>query len=253
MPPVTLGLQLWTLRHKCEADFFGTLEAVARGGWKFIEPYEFYGADVRELARVLDSTGLALCSSHVSLELLMGDLDRVMDEHELLGCRRILCPWLEEKDREGDGAFERIGRILRPAGERLAARGFELGYHNHEFEFTLASNPDGLSRILAAAEPYPLFSQLDTYWVSYAGLDAVEYMRGLGPRLKSVHLKDGDPAAGTFSPVGKGRVGMERIIPAALDMGVNHFVVEQDETDGDPLDACKESLAVLAELGLGVE
>jgi sugar phosphate isomerase/epimerase len=42
-------------------------------------------------------------------------------------------------------------------------------------------------------------------------------------------------------PVGDGAVGYERILPAALDVGVEWLIVEQDEVDGPPFDAVQRS------------
>ena len=52
-------------------------------------------------------------------------------------------------------------------GEKMHARGFELLYHNHEFEFTQAGNPNGLEIILNQCAPERLGSELDVYWAAY--------------------------------------------------------------------------------------
>lgn len=245
-----VGVQLWTLRNECERDFFGTLEHVAQAGYRWIEPFQFYDADIHELARVLKDNGLGLISSHVSLDRLEGELDRVMDEHEALGCKHIVAPWLSEERRQAPDLFESLGRSLNLIGEKLRARGFTLEWHNHDFEFGLVKNPDGIQRILANSKPENLTAQLDTFWVSYSGIEPVGYMKQLGPRLTSVHLKDGFPHQEKFTPVGKGSIDMPAVIRAGREMGVRAFVVEQDECEGSVFDAIRESLDFLRSHGL---
>jgi sugar phosphate isomerase/epimerase len=41
--------------------------------------------------------------------------------------------------------------------------------------------------------------------------------------------------------VGDGAVGYERILPAALEAGVEWLIVEQDEVDGPPFEAVQRS------------
>lgn len=244
-----IALQLWTMRDLCQADFFGTLRRVAETGYRWIEPYDFYGANIGELARVMGDCGLGMMSSHVAIERLETELDRVMDEHEALGCRTIICPWLDEERRARPGVFESVGRFLGEIAPRLAECGFRVGYHNHDFEFTLAQNPDGLRRVLDQA-PGVILAQLDTYWAQATGRDPAEYLETLAGRLVSVHLKDGFPARGEFTPTGSGEIDMPRVIAAARRLGAQSVVVEQDETQGDHWAAIRASLDFLRALGL---
>ena len=50
-----------------------------------------------------------------------------------------------------------------------------------------------------------------------------------------MHVKDfASREPGSFAPVGDGEVGYERVVPAAVEAGVEWLLVEQDETDGPP-------------------
>jgi sugar phosphate isomerase/epimerase len=61
-----------------------------------------------------------------------------------------------------------------------------------------------------------------------------------------VHVKD-LRSRGTreFCPVGDGAVGFERVLPAAVELGVEWLLVEQDEIDGPPSEAVARSLAAV--------
>lgn len=244
-----IALQLWTLRDFCEADLYGTLSRVAETGYHFIEPYDFYGADVARLAAHLRSLGLGVISSHVSIERLETELDLVMDEHEALGCDMLICPWLDEERRARHAAFEHVGRFLASISPRLADRGFRIGYHNHDFEFILASHPDGFRRVLDEA-PGAILAQLDTYWAHATGHNPAEYLETLEGRLVSVHVKDGFPARHEFTPTGSGEIDMPPVLAAARRLGAESIVVEQDECGADPWAAIRASLDYLRAAGL---
>ncbi|MBI1784459.1 sugar phosphate isomerase/epimerase [Candidatus Sumerlaeota bacterium] len=248
---IAVGVQLWTLREECQRDIWGTLEKIAQVGYRWIEPYSLYGIDAHEFARVLKDMGLKVVSSHVDFDALVNGLDRVMADHEELECHTIVCPWLDESRRAGPEAFEKVGRTLHTIGGKLRTRGYVFLYHNHDFEFKLASNPDGLQRILGQGDPRNLAIQLDTYWVSHAGFNPVDYLKGIAGRVRSIHLKDGNPAEGTFAPVGQGKLDMPSIIAAGRELGVRNFIVEQDiHYKMTAIESIRLSLEYLREQGL---
>ena len=248
---IAVGVQLWTLREECQRDIWGTLEKIAQVGYRWIEPYTLYGIDAHEFSRVLKDMGLRVVSSHVDFDALVNSLDRVIADHEELECHTLICPWLDESRRQGSDAFEKVGRILNGIGSKLRTRGYSLLYHNHDFEFTLARDPDGFQRILAQADPRNLGAQLDAYWVSHAGFNPIEYLRGVAGRVRSIHLKDGDPAAGTFTPVGQGKLDIGSLVSAGRELGVQTFIVEQDiHNKLTAIESIRLSLDYLREQGL---
>ncbi len=173
-----------------------------------------------------------------------------MSDHEALECRTIVCPWLDESERKSPEDFDRIGKILNGIGTKLRTRGFRFLYHNHDFEFTVAQNPDGLARILAQTDPRNLSAQLDVYWAYSTGHDPVKMIGELGPRLASLHLKDGRPAEQIFTPVGQGALDFPAILKAGIERGVLSFIVEQDTHASTPTESVRQSLEYLRQLGL---
>lgn len=243
---IPISLQLYTVRDACERDYKGALEAVAAAGYRWIELFGgFYGMKPGELKRLLAGMGLGITSAHVDLEMLETELEQVMDEYEAVGCRTLVCPWLSEERRRQPDVFERLGAFLDDAGELLRARGMKLAYHNHDFEFTLAKDPDGLHQILTQCDPDNLSLEPDVYWLAYAGLDPADYMRRLGSRVILIHLKDGNLKKQTFSPLGEGDVDLPSVIEVGRELGVEAFVVEQDFHSGSPFDSIRASLEYL--------
>ena len=91
-----------------------------------------------------------------------------------------------------------------------------------------------------------LFLELDLGWAWTAGVDPVTLLRRARGRCPLVHVKDFASAEGReFRPVGEGAIDYGRILPAAVDAGVEWLLVEQDETDGPALEAVERSLAAV--------
>jgi sugar phosphate isomerase/epimerase len=245
----TIGVQLYTVRDSCRRDFLGTLHAVAGVGYPAVEGFgSVFGAPHLEVRRTLDELGLVMPSAHVPLEGLEGRLDEAIDLWGGLGCHTLVCPWVDEATRTGPGAWERLGDRLDRVGERLRAQGLALAYHNHDFE--LANGDDGLARLLGSARPEHLGLELDAFWIEHAGRDPVAYLRGKADRVRLAHLKDGRHRPLAFRPLGEGEVNLPGFIEAATAAGVSVLYVEQDESDGDPLEALRRSAAMLRRLGL---
>ena len=249
MPAPVVGVQLYTVRTACREDFLGTLRRVRALGYAAVEGFwSLHGADPSETRRTLEAEGLAMPSAHVDLDTLERRLDEAVALWGGLGCRTLVCPWVDEATRTGDDAWERLGDRLDSIGERLRSQGLRFAYHNHDFE--LAGGVDGLGRILARSTPERLSLELDVFWVRHAGRDPAAYLREKGDRVHLVHLKDGRHQPLEHTPLGEGEVDLRAAIDAASAAGVEAFYVEQDECDGDPFEALRRSAAALVRLGL---
>lgn len=236
-----VGLQLYTLRNETAKDFRGTLTRVAEMGYQGVELAGNGGLSADEMLRVLEETGLKVYGSHVGLDQLERNLAEVISYHKKIGCEFLVCPWLPE-DRRPDGhSYRRLGRMLTELGRACADAGLQLCYHNHDFEFHLFDGAYGLDLLFAAADARFVQAELDLYWVKYAGLDPVEYLKRLKGRCPLVHLKD-MAADGGFTEVGEGTQDWPGIFAAAEAAGVRYYVVEQDDCRYPPLESVRISL-----------
>jgi sugar phosphate isomerase/epimerase len=83
-------------------------------------------------------------------------------------------------------------------------------------------------------------------------------MKLLGHRLKMLHLKDRakgfpisydmNPDSGHFVPLGKGTLDWPAILAEGERLGVEHYFLEQDQTQGPAIDAVRESYRYLSKL-----
>ena len=262
-----IGVQLYTLRHEMrdglENGLHRLLELARDCGYRWVELFGgLHEMEARQLKDTLDTLGLGVVASHLAIETLEAeDLGKVLDDHQIIGCDSVVCPWLPPDRRGGRERYRELGRTLDRIGYRFKARGMRLGYHNHDFEFTTDTEDgrelDGLREILAQATHPALFAEIDVYWLAFAGIDPVAYLHRIAHRVGLVHLKDGwvpprgerRPAEDArFAPLGDGDVDIAAVVAAALRLEVPALIVEQDHCEGAPTDAIRRSLEYLEPL-----
>ena len=236
-----VGLMLYTLRTECERDLAQTLRDVAALGYEGVEFWQLHGEEPGRVRGWLDELGLVAVGRHAPLEELEGDLAPLAAELDALGSDRVVLSFIEPEV----AAVERIAAIARAA----ANAGLRLGFHNHAAELRpLAGGSNFLAR-LGGLPPDLLWFELDLGWGWFAGDDpAAELARAAG-RCPLVHVKDfADREGPHFVPVGQGAVDYGRLLPAAVQAGVEWLLVEQDEVAGPPLEAVASSLETVRRL-----
>src|SRR6187431_3519872 len=62
-----IGVQLYSVRDRMEKDFAGTLEGVAKIGFKEVEFAGYYNRAPEEVRSIIDRLGLRAPSSHIGL------------------------------------------------------------------------------------------------------------------------------------------------------------------------------------------
>jgi sugar phosphate isomerase/epimerase len=245
-----VGLMLYRIRAECSRDFAGSLRRVASLGYDGVELFDLHGHDAATVRAWLDELGLAVAGRHAGLGELEDDLPRLADELRVLGSDRIVLSWIDppQTAAEGRAACERVEAVARSVQEH----GLRFGFHNHWAEVPKLDGGESVLEQLRWLPADVLWFELDLGWAWEAGADPVELLLRMRGRTPLVHVKD-LAARGTreFRPVGEGAVGYERVLPAAVELGVEWLLVEQHETDGPPFDAVARSLsAVRAAIGV---
>lgn len=235
-PSLPLAVQMYTLRDDCARDFEGTLRAVSRIGYRGVELAGWNGMSAMDLRKLLDSLQLMPVAQHVGYDQLRNLKEDFIQDSIQLGMPYWVCPYLAEGDREGVEAYREVARVLNDVGAKLKARGIQLCYHNHAFEFERFEERTALQWIFDTAAVDHLHAELDVYWVKKGGEDPLDWIRRLGKRCALLHLKDMRDD-GSFAEVGAGNLDFSAILEMAVHSGVRGFVVEQDVCPGPPLDS----------------
>jgi sugar phosphate isomerase/epimerase len=239
-----IALQLYTVRDLAGNDFPGTLEKVAKIGYKAVEFAGFWGQSAKEVRKLLDDLDLKCISSHADFEQLQNRLAETLDFHQQIGCPFIVCSTIPVAWRQnGAEGFKRFGTRLSEIGAQIKKSGMQLCYHNHDFEFKIEEEKFLIDHFLDSADPDLVKAEVDVYWIQYGGADPIDFLRDHSGRCPLLHIKDmtaGEKRA--FAPVGTGILNMPGIMRAAPKAGAVWYIVEQDQADGDMLQAITVSL-----------
>lgn len=239
-----VGLMLYSVRSECSQDLEATLRAVAEIGYEGVELFDLHGHAAAQVREWLDAYELTPCGRHASLGTLETGLEELAAEAQLLGTGRVVLGWIEPPGSNED-ALALAARIARIA-EEARSLGLELGFHNHDGELR---ELEGGGTFLDELLDLPVFLELDLGWAWWAGVDPVDLLERTRGRVPLVHVKDfRTRGERSFCPVGDGSVDYGRIAPAAVSIGVEWLLVEQDEADGSALDAARRSHEALTSM-----
>jgi len=249
LKPKPVGLQLYTVRELFSKDPMGTLEKVAKIGYREVE-YGGGGYDKMDhaaLRKTMDRLGLKSPSLHIGYEALGGDFDGAVKMAKTLGADTVILPYMTAEQRNAESWKAAVANFNRWA-EQLKKVGLDFAYHNHDFEFT--TKPDGRSlydMLLADADPALVKLELDLFWVIAAGEDPKAIIKRNPGRIYAYHVKD-RTADGKMTSVGKGVIDFADIFTLNGTAGVKHFYVENDQSPAPYLPDIQTSFATLSRL-----
>ena len=236
-----LSVQLYSVRDAFAADPAATLSRLAEIGFSQVEPYGV----VENLAvlRGLPEFGLSAPTAHA--RLIGADQKAVFAAAAECGIGVVIDPMVKSEQWQEPAAIAATAAALNDAAKVAAEHGVTVGYHNHWWE--LESRIGGRSALEVFAEHLDpaLVLEVDTYWATAGGADAPALLRGLGDRVRAIHVKDGGLATDASGqvPAGQGRVPVADVLAAAPGA---LRVVEFDRYDGDIFEGLAASLAFLA-------
>ena len=232
-----IGLNLYSIRNliQNESDFRKTLIALKAGGYTYIQ-LSGCPLDYSTIKNVTDEVGMPIKLTHVPLQRLKEDLENLIKDHELLGCPNIgLGAYVTEVYVDKNRFYSEIEQLEKIA-EKINRAGCKFFYHNHHNEFFKHDGKTNYDYIIENA-PHVHFT-FDTYWVQYGGVNIYEYMNKIKGRMECVHLKDYQIVPRTengelklypqYAPVGDGNINFKNLVPEMKKLGVENFIVEQD-------------------------
>ena len=253
-----VGLQLYTLRDELAKDVPGTIKKVAEIGYKEVETYDFYGKSAAEFRRILQDNGLTAPSGHYMSHHLKSGWEKHIEFAREVGLKYMVNAILEPPERTSLDDYKKLAELFNKAGEQTQKAGIHYCYHNHNFEFKKYGDTTAYDYLLTALDPKLVNFEMDTFWLTHAGHDPVEYFQKHLGRFPLLHIKDlkGKPPASTelddklglFAEVGRGTIDWKRIFAAAPQGGAKHYFVEQDYCERPPLESVKISFEYLKNL-----
>jgi sugar phosphate isomerase/epimerase len=221
-----IGLELFTVRDQTAKDYLGTLEKIAKIGYKEIEPAGGYAnLSPKEFRAELDRLGLRMPSTHSGVTV--GPESAA--EAQLEGFQTMGIQYASLDQPRPAGAGQGRGRGAAPGSTTPAAQrqqmrqfirssaqpraadevkqeaaryntfgklaqkhGIKLLIHNHTAEFIACRDSDQTpySILLAETDPELVVFQMDIGWASVAGQDPVQLFQQHPGRFVLWHVKD---------------------------------------------------------------
>lgn len=240
-----LGVQLYTIRFLLAKDYKEPLKRIAAIGYKDLE---FFGGGLfqhnpADVKAFMDDLGLVSRSTHVGIEDLRNRFDTVLESAAFFGQKDLILPYLVEKERDTIDKYKSHAELLNRRGEQAKASGFQIAYHNHDFEFAPLDGAIPYDLLLQETDADLVKMQLDFYWVVKAGLDILALFDKSPGRFISCHLKD-HAQDGSMAAVGAGTIDFDAIFRHADKAGLERYYVEHDNTE-TPLESIEQSYAYL--------
>ena len=231
------GVQLYSLRETAEKEGAEkVLSLVSEAGYDGVEFAGFYGKTPEEMKALLEKYKLTAVSAHIGAAAVEENLPYI----DALGIKYVFIP------SAGTGTFtspEKYAELLEETKKALAlldARGIVFGYHNHAHEYEGGS--DYIGKITKDAG---IKAELDVFWATVAGKDAVAEMKRLTGTLSLVHIKEAaekDPAHNPQPIVGEGAVDMKGVFAEAKAQGIPWAILEVEHYPCGEAEYLKKSL-----------
>ncbi len=235
------GIQLWSVREDMKKDPKGTLAAMSKAGFKFVEGFglengKWFGVDTKDFKMMLDDNGLKMPSAHFMLSLkdynpktkTFGDnWKAAVDAGNVFGQKYIISPWTIDEDRKDKDAVLRLAEAMNACGEYTKANGIRFGYHNHWFEFDKVGDQTMYETLLQNTDSKLVAFEMDVCWATYTGNKPSDWFRKHPGRFELIHVKD--VMAGTEKTtaiVGEGVVDFKDIVKNQKLAGIKHFIIE---------------------------
>ena len=252
------GLNLYSLRKSIgtEEDFLATAEKLKEMGYSYLQ-YSGAAFDPERIRRVCEASGMPVFLTHVPMDRILSDTEKLMEEHALFGCKNIglgMMPWDTAADKKK--CRETVEKLER-AAEKMKENGFAFFYHHHHFEFYRWESGKRPIDCLLEEAPDVNFTA-DTYWLQFGGADVLAWLGRMKGRVGCVHLKDyriakaekeggGWEFRPQFAPVGDGNLDFPAIVKRAKESGAEYFFVEQDDACDypDPFGQVKRSIGYI--------
>jgi len=260
-----LGIQLYTVAADMGKDVAGTLRALSKIGYTFVESAGFAKLAARDFRKALDEAGLQCPSCHLAFSA--ADPGPLFEDAQSIGARYATASVLMPPAPAGGAAadllkilptltlddFKKIAALANQIGAKARAAGLQFVYHNHNFEFrNHGGGTTGYQVLLAETDANLVKFELDCGWATAAGQDIPEMLRRHPNRFRMLHVKDfvlkTKPTYELFGPdrptgteLGRGQIDYKPIFAAAQAAGVELYFSEQEPpiVNMTPLEAAR--------------
>ncbi|MDF2540784.1 MAG: Xylose isomerase domain protein barrel [Herbinix sp.] len=236
-----VSLQLYSINQETKKDFKKSVEKVSEIGYNGVEFAGYGDLTAAEVADLLKETNLYSVGSHCGLNAFTDTFEETLAFNKTIGSKYIICPWAKVDTKE---EIDTLVQALNAAGDIAAEENIKVGYHNHAHEFVQVDGKYALD-IIAENTNDNVVLELDVFWVAYAGIDPIEYIKKWGKKVELIHVKQINENKANVD-VADGILDMKKIKEAAEY--ATYFVVEHEEFDKPVWDAIRNDYEALSQM-----
>lgn len=264
VPVENISIQLYTLREPMAQDLNGTLEKLAKLGYRRVEHAGVpAGLTAKQFRTLLNSLGLKATSGHNTPPTMPFDpvaWGKTLDTANVLGQTNVnisvvgvtgFDPATGLTFYQTAAEWREYCKMLNKAGKMAAQAGLKLGLHNHYWEFLPLKDSVlvGQDILIAETDPRYVHFEIDLYWATYAHHDPAQLVAFLQDRITQFHVKDlklvppttaGGAATYTFTDPGAGVIDFARIFDLkTASPSRTEYIVERDDAGANALNTAK--------------
>jgi sugar phosphate isomerase/epimerase len=256
-----IALQMYTCRDhmKTLAEFESTLNKVAQIGYRYVQISKPAFLGMSELTDLLHKYGLTADSVFSPTGNIIDNIDQIKKDADILGTDVVRTDSIPSVLRTSTEGYHEFAKRMNQEGRALQKAGLRYIYHFHAFEFISFGDIRGIDILLNETDPEAVMFQPDVFWLTSAGTEPSVSLKMFKGRAFYMHVKDYaikqlkgaiENVPSHFAPVGTGNLNWEGILNAAKNIGIQRYVVEQDQCDGDVFEAIMISYDNLRKMGI---
>lgn len=246
---IPIALELYSVRKECAQDTAGTIQAVAKMGYRGVEFAGFYGKDAKTLRKILDDCGLKCCGSHTPLPDLLGDkLQKTIEFNQTLGNKFLIVPGLPKDRTASRQAWLDTAKLFNELSDKVAPQGMCVGYHNHTIEFKPFDGELPWDTFFGNTRK-EVIMQFDTGNAMHGGGDATVFLKKYPGRAVTVHCKPFSNAK-PDAIIGEDELPWKDIFQLCETIGnTEWYIVEYERPNVPALEAVEKCLLAMKQMG----
>ena len=224
-----IGITVASVSDEYEKDPMRSFDEIKDAGYEIFEISRCHKLSRDDYAMALRDRGIKPIAGHFCWPDFEDDMfEDTIEYAGAFGIDTIVLPWNYPDSIKDYESTVNTAKKMDELAKKLDARGYKLVYHNHWMEFADVYEGKCVEDILLENTKLVNF-ELDLGWAYTGGcMDLPAYIQKLGSRLAIVHIKDVKDMEKSPVEVGTGLVDIKACLDAAVDVGCQYGIVEQD-------------------------
>ena len=241
---IPVGVELYSVRVECQADFHGTIAAVAQIGYKGVEFAGYWGLSAKEIRKMIDDNGLITCGSHTQFADLQPDkLAATIEFNQIIGNKNVICPSMTANSKQ---EWLDKAKLFNELADQLKPHGMWIGYHAHAHDFQKFDGETAWD-IFFGNTKQEVIMQLDTSNCRDGGADPVEVLNRYPGRERTIHIKAN--GGGPEAVIGEDKINWAGVFEFCETKGGTEWYIIEHETSKTPILTLQRSYAAMKQFG----